>query len=272
MMDDLKNDLNENVKPPYEKDSKTFLKTEILSKFLPEDLNFESKRQQLLAKVTEMGNTLKNTFADVENKMKHYEGNLKVGLIELAAYGWYTNYDSSLIDVARTIRLTNEKDMAELDKYMSDQINSQLKYIQSTLLQRHPQRAEPIKAAFRAHKRKEYYLSIPVIFAQCDGISKDLSTVQFFLTDQKKEGYSPKVAKWAKEVPKISFHIAMAAALLEKGAFQLHSSQPNKIGFTRHSVIHGETNDYGTKINSLKAISLIIYISDIMSPRKIIDP
>jgi hypothetical protein len=54
----------------------------------------------------------------------------------------------------------------------------------------------------------------------------------------------------------------MCAALLNKGAFQMHSSQQNRISFTRHSVLHGEVNDYGTKINSLKAISLLTYISE----------
>ncbi len=42
----------------------------------------------------------------------------------------------------------------------------------------------------------------------------------------------------------------------------MHASQENRLPFTRHSVLHGETSDYGTKINSLKAISLLTYISE----------
>ena len=36
----------------------------------------------------------------------------------------------------------------------------------------------------------------------------------------------------------------------------------------RHMVLHGESLDYGTKINSLKAISLINYVAHVLTLEK----
>ena len=35
----------------------------------------------------------------------------------------------------------------------------------------------------------------------------------------------------------------------------------------RHEVLHGESVDYGTEINSLKAISLLYYIASVLGER-----
>jgi len=203
-------------------------------------------------------------------KFKEGEEQLKNGVanavIQFSEYGWYTNYSFSLIDITEAYKLLKKRNINEFDKYMSARIYEQYAEIKKSLFNRHPDRVGPLEAAFRAHDMKEYFLSIPVFLAQTDGISKDLSQLQFFLNNK---DYSPKVSYWAKETPKMWLHIALCAALLDKGAFQKHYSQPNEIEITRHSVLHGESSDYGSKLNSLKAISLLIYISDIMSPRAI---
>ena len=36
-------------------------------------------------------------------------------------------------------------------------------------------------------------------------------------------------------------------------------------GLNRHIIMHGESLDYGTEVNGLKAISLINYISQVLS-------
>jgi hypothetical protein len=142
-------------------------------------------------------------------------------------------------------------------------INKNISSIQETILKRHPARKLPLEACFRAHNNKDYYLSIPAIFTQCDGISKDKTGFSFFKNKSESGNRIPKTESWVNQSIAINLHKALASALTKKGAFQLHFSEKNKIDITRHSVLHGESIDYGTEINSLKAISLMIYLSDI---------
>jgi hypothetical protein len=206
-----------------------------------------------------------NPFIEAKSNENKYQKGISNAILEFAEYGWYVNYEFSPIDIAEAYKLCKKNDIEGLDVYMSQKVSNQLDHIKSILIKRHFNRLKPLEAAFRAHDSKEFYLSIPVFFAQADGISKDLSQFQFFLNNR---DFSPKVSSWAEANPKIWIHIALCAALKEKGAFQKHHLQSNKIDITRHSVLHGESNDYGTEINSLKAISLVSYISDVMSPRE----
>lgn len=243
-------------------------------KSFKERAEFVKKQKELVQAITKAKEFIAFKMENPYKKLKEGEDQLKDNIakvvIELSKYGWYANYSFSLIDLTEAYQLLKKKGIGELDEYMSAKIIEQYANIKKTLLERHVDRRKPLEAAFRAHEMKEFFLSIPVWFAQTDGVSKDLTQLQFFLNNNK--DHSPKVASWAKETPKIWMHIALCAALLDKGAFQKHYSQPNEIDITRHAVLHGESNDYGSELNSLKAISLIMYISDVMTPRVLSQP
>lgn len=190
-----------------------------------------------------------------------YDRGIFYAIKKLAAYGWYINYHFVPVKIVKAAGLINETSTEELDQFMMDEINLNLTKIAEKLIARHPTRKMVLEAGFRAHRMGEYYLSIPVFLAQADGICEDGTTYKLFLN--KKSECIPKVVEWAKTKLAVSLHKTLASALTDKGAFQLHHSVPNKIGITRHSILHGESVDYGNEINSLKSISLVAYLSDL---------
>ena len=190
-----------------------------------------------------------------------YDRGIYYGIKKLAEYGWYINYHFVPIMIVKAAGLINETSTVELDKFMKDELDPKLTLIEEKLIGRHPARQLVLEAAFRAHRMGEHYLSIPVFLAQADGICEEGTEYKLFLNDTKRQ---PKVAQWVKGKLAASLHKTLASALTDKGAFQLHHSSPNKIAITRHSILHGECIDYGNEINSLKAISLIAYLSDLV--------
>jgi hypothetical protein len=190
---------------------------------------------------------------------------LTLAIQALSTYGWYINDRWSFQDIFSGYEYCLSGDSAALDEHVSFIIQQDLDKSEETLCERHSHRAQPLRSAFNAHYAGNFDCSIPVFFAQCDGICKEKSSYSFFGNDKINGVYVPKVAKWVNDGNKCSIQRAMCAAFLEKGAFQLHCAQPNKIDITRHSVLHGESNEYGTKINSLKTISLLLYVSDMMN-------
>lgn len=242
---------NGNEKPPFSCDDYFKMKADIKSKISIDNSNpFVSFLSE-----EERANSEHENF---------YERGIYYGIKKLAEYGWYINYHFVPVTIVRAAGLINETSTVEIDRFMINEINPKLSLIESKLIARHPTRQLVLEAGFRAHRMGEYYLSIPVFLAQADGICYDHTTFKFFL-DKKRKKYIPQVAEWAETKVLLAFHKALASALKDKGAFQLHYSSPNKIGITRHSILHGESVDYGNEINSLKAISLIAYLSDLFS-------
>jgi hypothetical protein len=123
-----------------------------------------------------------------------------------------------------------------------------------------PHRAALLLAAFAAVERGEHALAIPVLFAQVDGVCFDaIKGSAFFLRGKRKEvalhleeGGSDVAAK-------------LANAFLAPFGEDLPVLQSKRLpGFSklnRHQVLHGESVDYGTEDNSLRAISLLAYVS-----------
>lgn len=183
---------------------------------------------------------------------------------KLSLYGWYINYSFDMQELGKAGALAHQGRTEELDKHMEKILIAEWPHIRKGILHNHPSRIGPLEQAMDAHENGLYYLSIPVFLAQVDGICKEFMGHQFFISRQvSRQEYEPLLKQWAEQ--QVGIHRFICAALITKGAFQLHFTEPNMIAFTRHSILHGEYNEYGTKINSLKAMSLLMYINEIVS-------
>jgi hypothetical protein len=123
-----------------------------------------------------------------------------------------------------------------------------------------PHRAALFQAAFAAVERGEHALAIPVLFAQVDGVCFDaIKGSAFFMTHKRKEvalhledGGGDMGAKLANAF----------LAPFDEDLPLLQSKRPSGFAkLNRHQVLHGESVDYGTEDNSLRAISLLAYVS-----------
>lgn len=121
-----------------------------------------------------------------------------------------------------------------------------------------PKRSHILRAAFSAHRRAEYELSVPVFLTQVDGICKETSDQYLFLKHNKK----PQTAIYVAQFASNNFRAALLSPVAE--ALPIGASESERPqGFAdlnRHTVLHGESLDYGSKTNSLKAISLLNYV------------
>lgn len=147
----------------------------------------------------------------------------------------------------------------EIEEYFDDHLDR----IEGNIISRlkNPDRAKIIASVFEAHRNGLYNLTVPTTFAQVDGICIDATADKhFFMMSDKKPQVSPHVYNLTKGY--------LTDALLD-GVFKIkipvnqseRERGENFSGLSRHQVLHGEVCDYGTKINSLKAISLLNFVS-----------
>ena len=120
-----------------------------------------------------------------------------------------------------------------------------------------------ISSAFKAHREGRFELSIPVLLAQTDGVCVDIAEGAFFMSEKgrKKGDRRPKTAAYVK---RFESDVLWSALLSPLGQalpinFTFDERGEDFKGLNRHLVMHGESNDYGTRINGLKCISLLSY-------------
>ena len=87
----------------------------------------------------------------------------------LGKHGWYVDLDMTLPALWALKQALSEGKSTEADEALIDYFESRLDGIEADLCRRYPHRARCIQPAFRAHKRGEYELVIPVLLAQADG-------------------------------------------------------------------------------------------------------
>jgi hypothetical protein len=180
----------------------------------------------------------------------------------LGHQGWYLDWGATPRSMMTMIVEIAAGNHAEANRRLCAHFESRLSGIEQSIAFRYPSRAGVIGAAFRAHRCGEYHLSIPVFFAQTDGICHDEMKQYFF---QKRAG-KPRTAMYVEEIAADAFLAALLSPLSETLPVNASESGRNAQGMNdsvlnRHSVMHGESLDYGNRTNSFKAVSLLNFVA-----------
>lgn len=180
-------------------------------------------------------------------------------LRQLLHQGWYLPFyfnEATMNSLANDITIGN---IASADQYIMDTFDEYSAVELEKLTKRFPSRAKAIVAAFDAHRKGEYFLSIPVFFAQTEGICKEIIGSRFFTVKKGK----PTTTSWASAHQEWDDYVSLLLSpLIEVGEARRIQEMGKPSGANRHDVLHGDSLDYGTKVNSSKAFSLLTYIGN----------
>jgi hypothetical protein len=170
--------------------------------------------------------------------------------------GWYLPFfvnEATINFLADEIKIGN---VLSADQHIISILDENSEVEFQKLVTRFPTRAKAIIAAFTAHQRGEYYLSIPVFFAQTEGICNEIVGSRFFKVKKGK----PTTMIWASTSEHSDYINLIVKPLIEVGETRRRQKQGKPSGANRHDVLHGDSVDYGTKVNSFKAFSLLTYL------------
>ncbi|MCK4663744.1 MAG: hypothetical protein KAT68_12810 [Bacteroidales bacterium] len=207
----------------------------------------------------------------VNESFKNMRDSLKIipeYLVELANLGWFISLDLTPRETGEICLKIKENNIQAIDNYMVDYVVHKIDRVEKEVIKAFPKRIKPLEAGFRAYRKKEYYLSIPVLIAQIDGICKD-SFEQYFFTSNKN-----KKKKTRKKFSDLNYNEILNAFFTPTGEKINISKNKDEFQdakhkvYNRHEIMHGIDNDYGNKINCLKIISLLDYIVQITNPKK----
>ena len=202
-------------------------------------------------------------FERLQESFRELPPRTQEAVLLLGAHGWYLDLEMPLPGLWELKKALSEGNVEEAEEALAEYFASRLDEIEGSIIERFPNRQKIIRAAFNAHRRQEYELSIPVLLAQTDGICKEVIKQYFFI----KQNNKPRTAIYVEQVASDTYRAALLSPLAQKlpiGASK-HERPEDFTELNRHVVLHGESLDYGTKINSLKAISLINYVAHVLT-------
>ncbi|WP_194777918.1 hypothetical protein [Pararhodonellum marinum] len=217
----------------------------------------------------ELREILKNFPERLARSLKILEKETPSGILELSNYGWYLGYDSiptAPVELGRKLKKGNSK---EVDEILIEYYEGELDNMEKRIVNRNPNRKLIIEEAFENHRNKRFFSSIVLSLTQIDGLCYDEAKKLYFKNNIQLQR-TKKIYK-----PEIEEKISEKEKFIIKG-FEIPLNQPTGINektdnisrfpirLNRHEILHGMDYSYGTKINSLKVISLWNYINDII--------
>ncbi len=201
-------------------------------------------------------------FEQLEKSLSELPPRTQEALLLLGAHGWYLDLEMSLPELWELKEALSEGNVAKAEEALVDYFEGRLDGIEKSITKRFPHRAHLIRPAFNAHRRREYELSIPVLLAQTDGICKETVNQHLFIKQDKK----PRTAIYVEQIAADSYRAVLLSPLAR--TLPISASEYERPegadALNRHTVLHGESLDYGTETNSLKAISLINYVAHVL--------
>ena len=203
---------------------------------------------------------LKEVFEGISRTFQDMPESIKI----LAESGWYISFEFDVPEMNYFAHQLKAGQTKYVDQKMIDILDQMFDQICDGIYHNFPHRRLPIEAALNAHKRGEYYLSIPVFFAQIEGMCLELTGSRFF----KVKNDIPKTATWASEIKADTILSALVLPLKQTGPMRSVQIDEKPLGVNRHDVLHGDCNDYGEKLNSYKVLSLLNYVANTIAEIK----
>jgi hypothetical protein len=132
----------------------------------------------------------------------------------------------------------------------------QLENIRDRLKRDFPKRAKILHEGFALHDEQRFFASIPLFLMMAEGIATEKTGKSIFTPGPGKEkGHKPpQIFRWFEDQKLSSVAKVYISALQTEHPFS-RSAREGQL--SRHTVLHGNSTEYGTEIFSLQAISIL---------------
>jgi hypothetical protein len=206
-----------------------------------------------------------NIIQEMHERWEQLPQKIKGLTTSLANEGWFVDMEMPLPFLWKLQALAEEGDFEKIEELLCAYFIERLDAIADDLVSKFPGREKIINAAISAHNAEQYELSVPVLLAQADGVCAEITSYHFFLKARGTQ--KPQVSKYLEDNDLEPFMMAMMNPMAEPLPIFASERQrgENFTQLNRHLVLHGESLDYGTEENSLRALSLLNFISSTLT-------
>lgn len=192
---------------------------------------------------------------------------LQAGVALLAQRGWFIDEDMGLSDISGCRTIAQNGSLDQIDALMVAHFEQQLDSIEERLVAFAPPRARILRSVFGAVRRGDDDLAVPILLMQADGLCHDHGLGSFFIRDKKDRQIPLAMRRLEDSGVKTSLLYSPVYRVLPL-YMTADERDESFTGLNRHQVLHGESVDYGTHANSLRAVSFINCIALLLRDSK----
>jgi hypothetical protein len=255
-----------------------FFKTlEVIAKLVPPAVQrFTEVLEKITVHVDQLEEATGLSFVEIlkraQELIDEFPHRSQQTLTAMAEEGWFYDEDMALEDLSRYSDLLTSQQRPVLHQELTEHFTRRASAICIKTVERFPNRRLPLEQAFTAHERGQYFLSIPTLLSQVDGMCQEVCGPDNTMMSKRQIPGGASAAKTYDFVLQQSAQDAILGAFLAPLAqiIPLNEKVANLPsgfdGLNRHQVLHGLSDSYGTLDNSLRAISLIGYVSAMLKP------
>ena len=198
-------------------------------------------------------------------------------ITDLSNRGWFIYIlEGDFIDLPSKINRLIGKSSDEQDKFLENYIRIKADDFKRKFIETYPNRVNQIEDAFYTHHAGKYYSSIPTFILLAEGIGRDLLPNKIGIFEK----YSQKAKNNKSGLPKtddlfdnFSFTDQLEEVIFAPFRIKTEITEntdkyitvEDKKIFNRHLILHGLSDNYGTEVNSLKAIALTYFVHEALS-------
>lgn len=192
-------------------------------------------------------------------------------LYELSTHGWYFGHNFTMGHIIHLWKLLKSGKTERMQNEISDIIENDLEKIENRLIILNKERSDIIKEAFNNHREKKYYSSIVLLLSQIDGMSQERFGMDLISTKNNQVRLERNINN-NKEIkdffnkdlnlfPK-GYRVLFSKATSINDSYQNENNYP--VFLNRHKILHGIDLTFGNRINSLRIISYINFVNDLV--------
>ena len=179
----------------------------------------------------------------------------------MAQHGWYLDPEMPVTTPSSIVQALQEESAKDVEAALVCHFQERVNEIEIDVASSFPQRKHILLDAFEAHRDGKYNLSVPTLLAQADGMCNETWAFCVFMGKDRARESADLVRNSNSDMRKqlvglLGDPIPLWQSVKRRGA--------GFSGLNRHQVLHGESVSYGTKTNSLKAISFLRYLCFIL--------
>ena len=194
-------------------------------------------------------------FRDIAEHMRRLPPAMREALMVLADRGWFLDPEWTIPELwpYRNALIYSPEDGEQL---LANHYRARRRSIRESLCKSFAVRAPILASAFDADARADYIVSVPLFLIQADGICRERCKRQLFSLQPGKD-----LASYVAEIDADSITAAFLHPLAQGIPIKAKYTPGQAFdGLNRHMVLHGDSVDYGTELNSLKAMSLLNFV------------
>lgn len=205
------------------------------------------------------------TFKEIGERLKEYAEKTPEYFLLIAQNGWFIDLESELNLAAKVAYEIQTGELEKANVLLVNYYGENLEQIFERLIIRHFKRKQILSQILNSYRTENYSLLIPTVLTQVDGICFDFTKKKFFIKE-KNNKYLPQVTSELEKSAENFLNLYLSP-LQNQTPIMVREQDIKEFPCTlnRHEILHGISTDYGTKINSLKVISLLKYVSDLLT-------